>query len=228
VLYPIQQVAEKLGLNPYRIFVFKNTRDSSQITHLGNQAYRSRLKIAQQVFADVALDPTVSCYLTWSRAHLRNFLFALKSFQARTGWFTLPRSGGNVCPFATWSPNAQSSLQSSPKLTRDIMKTADNDLILWIYECCNNLLRENISVSSLQKSQPKRHKKAFRNVAKKKVSLKRKRKIIQIGGLLAPLLSAVVPAILSLPGVWIAYKKWLLSNQECLKSLRKGSMNNTR
>ena len=123
--------------------------------------------------------PTVSCYLTWSRAHLRNFLFALKTFQARTGWFTLPRSGGNVCSFATCSPNAQSSLQSSPKVTRDIMKTADNDLIMWIYECCHNLLRENISVSSSQKSQPKRHKKAFRNVAKKKVSLKRKRKIIQ-------------------------------------------------
>jgi len=46
----------------------------------------------------------------------------------------------------------------------------------------------------------KRHKKALRDIAKKKVSLKRKRKIIQTGGFLAPLLSAVVPANMSLLG----------------------------
>jgi len=90
--------------------------------------------------------------------------------------------------------------KSSPKFARDIIKTAENDLIKCICECSHNLLRGNISVSSKQKSKLKRHKKALRDIAKKKVRLKRKRKIIQTGGFLAPLLSAVVPAIMSLLG----------------------------
>jgi len=69
-----------------------------------------------------------------------------------------------------------------------------------IRECSHNLLRGNISVSSKLNSKLKRHKIPLRNIAQKKVSLKRKRKIIQIGGSLAPLLAAVVPAILSLLG----------------------------
>ena len=40
--------------------------------------------------------------------------------------------------------------------------------------------------------------KALRDLAKKKVSFKRKQQIIQKGGFLAPLLSAVIPAIVSL------------------------------
>jgi len=55
-----------------------------------------------------------------------------------------------------------------------------------------------VRVPPKQKSKLKRHKKALRDLAKKKVSLKRKRQIIQKGGFLAPLLSAVVPAIASL------------------------------
>ena len=72
--------------------------------------------------------------------------------------------------------------KSSPKVARDIIKTADNALIKCICECSHNLLRGNISVSSKKKSKLKRHKKALRDIAKKKVSLKRKRKIIQTGG----------------------------------------------
>jgi len=90
--------------------------------------------------------------------------------------------------------------KTSPKVARDIIKTADNDFIKCICECSNNLLRGNISVSSKQKSKLKRHKKALRDISKKKVSLKRKRKIIQTGAFLAPLLLAVVPAILNLLG----------------------------
>jgi len=84
--------------------------------------------------------------------------------------------------------------KSTPKVARDIIKTADNDFIKYICECSHNLLQGNISVSPKQKSKLKRHKKALRDIVKKKVSLKRKRKIIQNAGFLSNFIISCCPS----------------------------------
>jgi len=88
--------------------------------------------------------------------------------------------------------------RANQKMAQNILKSAGDDLIKCICDCTLNVLKGNVRVSPKQKSKLKRHKKALRDLAKKKVSLKRKRQIIQNGSFLAPLLSAVIPAIASL------------------------------
>jgi len=83
-------------------------------------------------------------------------------------------------------------------MAQNLLKSAGDDLIKCICDCTLNVLKGNLCVTPKQKSKLKRHKKALRDLAKKKVSLKRKRQIIQKGSFLAPLLSAVIPAIASL------------------------------
>jgi len=60
-------------------------------------------------------------------------------------------------------------------------------------------LKGNVQLSSCSKKKLKKHKRQIRKVADKKVSAATKKKIlVQKGGFLLPLLSAVLPAIASL------------------------------
>jgi len=67
-------------------------------------------------------------------------------------------------------------------MAQNILKSAGDDLIKCICDCTLNVLEGNVRVSPKQKLKLKRHKKALRDLAKKKVSLIRKRQIIQKGG----------------------------------------------
>jgi len=66
-------------------------------------------------------------------------------------------------------------------------------------ECVLNLLNGNIKLTGCSKRNLRKHKVALRKVAEKRVPLCRKKKfIIQGGGFLFPLLSAILPKIASL------------------------------
>jgi len=88
--------------------------------------------------------------------------------------------------------------RANQNIAQNILKSAGDDFIKCICDCTLNVLKGNVHVSPKQWSKLKRHKKALRDLAKKKVGLKRKRHIMQKGGFLAPLLSAAIPAIASL------------------------------
>lgn len=80
------------------------------------------------------------------------------------------------------------------------LKHADNSLILAICECALNVLKGNVELSKVQKSYLARMKKLIRMLAKKTVSLKKKKKhlVQKGGGILIPLLiNAAISALVS-------------------------------
>ena len=76
----------------------------------------------------------------------------------------------------------------------------DKDLILCLCDCTKNLLIENIPISQKKKQELSKIRKELRLLANKKVSIKKKRKIIQQGGFLASLLGPIVSVLSSLFG----------------------------
>ena len=78
--------------------------------------------------------------------------------------------------------------KSKPSVIRSIIKDADKDFIDCVSECCCNVLKGNVALTSKQKSKLLKHKTALRSVAKKNTSLKRKKVLIQKGGFLSALI----------------------------------------
>lgn len=82
------------------------------------------------------------------------------------------------------------------KQRQAIINASGKDLIQAVCECAYNLLRGNIELSTDQKRRLATKKKHLRDLAANKVSLKKKREIIQRGGnLLAFLLPPVVESL---------------------------------
>lgn len=80
------------------------------------------------------------------------------------------------------------------------LRHADNSLITAICECALNVLKGNVALTRNQKSYLARMKKLIRMLAKKTVSLKKKRKhlVQKGGGILIPLLvNAAISALIS-------------------------------
>ena len=84
---------------------------------------------------------------------------------------------------------------SKPAATKAIL--TDPVLIRAICECCHNVLKGNVPLTPRQKKRLARYKKKLRQLSDRKTSIKRKRKILQTGGI-APLVAALLPAILPL------------------------------
>lgn len=85
--------------------------------------------------------------------------------------------------------------RANPKLRQAILAAIDNDTVRCLSECCYNIVNGNITLTPQQKRKLTRHKTAIRELANKKVALKRKRQLlVQRGGfpiaaVLTPLLS---------------------------------------
>jgi len=161
-----------------------------------NKLTRERSKLFKKHLKTQHTCLSVICCWTSSSTHLTSSVLVQKIFQTRRQWFTYLVESNDV----TVGPPRIDAQTSFPGELKDCSKypSAGDDLIKCICDCTLNVLKGNVRVPPKQKSKLKRHKKALRDLAKKKVSLKRKRQIIQKGGFLAPLLSAVVPAIASL------------------------------
>ena len=89
---------------------------------------------------------------------------------------------------------------SNPKLKKAIIQYASPDLVTAISEIALNMLKGIIKLTHQQKQRLSRYKKEFRSLAKKNLSIKKKRKLlVQKGGGagLAALLPLVIPLLLS-------------------------------
>ena len=88
-------------------------------------------------------------------------------------------------------------VDASPKLKKAIIKHAPPGLVIAISEIALNLLKGVIELTPHQKRRLSRYKKEFRSLAKKNVSVGKKRKIlVQKGG--SAVLTALIPLVLSL------------------------------
>jgi hypothetical protein len=79
------------------------------------------------------------------------------------------------------------------KARKQIIRHGSKDLINSICECCHNILKGHVHLSTKQKASLASHKNDIRAVGNKRTSLKRKRAIIQAGGF--PLGAIIAPAL---------------------------------
>ena len=87
---------------------------------------------------------------------------------------------------------------SSPHMCKAITKHAEPGLVKCLCECALNILKGNVPVSAAQKRKLSRHKTDLRSLAQVKTSAKKKKKILQKGGL-APLVAKIaLPVFTSL------------------------------
>ena len=76
----------------------------------------------------------------------------------------------------------------------------DREFVFCMCECVKNLLKGKVPLSQAQKRSLARRKKVLREFVKKKVSLDKKRRIIQTGGFLGAILGPVVSILSGLLG----------------------------
>ena len=83
-----------------------------------------------------------------------------------------------------------------PKLRKAIVSNCNKDLLHSICECVLNVLNGNIRLSDCKKRKLKKFKDSLRSLVDKRLPLASKRRVIlQRGGFLLPLLSAVLPTL---------------------------------
>lgn len=86
--------------------------------------------------------------------------------------------------------------KAHPSVCNLILKNADKDLLKCLSECAYNILKGNVDLSPSEKTKLTKYKQKLRQVADKKTSLKKKHRLIQVGGfipaLLAPLLTSII------------------------------------
>ena len=92
--------------------------------------------------------------------------------------------------------------KARPCIRKHLITKADRSLVDCLCECADNILRGNVPLTKLQKEKLKRNKAGLRALTKKSVSLKKKKAILQKGGLLgsllAPIASVVAPLLSTL------------------------------
>ncbi len=88
--------------------------------------------------------------------------------------------------------------KANPKLRKAILQNIDNDALRCLSDCAHNILNGNLPVTPTQLKQLKRHKSTIRNLASKKVALKKKRELIQSGGFVSALLTPLLALAVSL------------------------------
>ena len=84
------------------------------------------------------------------------------------------------------------------KKRRDIIRKCDNDLTCSLSECCLNVLKGNVRLTTAQKVKLRRHKNNLRKLSTKKTFVKAKKKILQRGGFLVALVSPIL-SVLGIP-----------------------------
>jgi hypothetical protein len=85
---------------------------------------------------------------------------------------------------------------ATPQTRKRLIKEGGKEVVNCVSECCVNILKGNVPLTSKQKSCLLKHKKRLRDLIKKKVSVGKKRKIIQSGGFPIAAILAPVAAFL--------------------------------
>jgi len=88
---------------------------------------------------------------------------------------------------------------AQPKLRKATISNCDKDLVNSVSEYALNLLHGNVKLSECTRRKLRIYRRQLRTVVDRRVPLARKEKlIIQRGGFLVPLLTAVLPTLASL------------------------------
>jgi len=88
---------------------------------------------------------------------------------------------------------------AQPNLRKAIISNCDKDLVNGVSECALNKLHGNVKLSNCTRRKLRKYRRQLRMVVDRRVSLARKKKlIIQRGGFLVQLLTAVLPTLVSL------------------------------
>ena len=88
---------------------------------------------------------------------------------------------------------------ATPRVRKQLVQRGGREIIDCISECCVNILKGNVHLTPKQKSCLTKHKQKLREIAKRKISLKQKKKIIQQGGFpLGAILAPVASVLASL------------------------------
>ena len=86
---------------------------------------------------------------------------------------------------------------ATPRARKQLIVNGARELIDCVSDCCANMLKGNIPLNDQQKTKLCKHKKNLRRLALKKVSLKKKKQIIQTGGFLIGAILAPVASVLA-------------------------------
>ena len=84
---------------------------------------------------------------------------------------------------------------NSKQKKRWIKKNLDSEFVYCLCECAKNLLKGNVPLTLAQKKSLSRRKKELRELARKKVNLKKKKQIVQSGGFLGALLGPIISVL---------------------------------
>ena len=87
---------------------------------------------------------------------------------------------------------------ATPRDQKKLIKKGDKAFINCISECCLNVLKGNVQLTSKEKKVLKKHKNKLRALVNKKVSVEKKKKIVQTGGFLSNLLVPVAAFLMNL------------------------------
>jgi hypothetical protein len=85
--------------------------------------------------------------------------------------------------------------RATPQAVHSVMKTASPELVRLLCECCHNVLKGNVPLSTTQKRRLHRYKDSLRELTRKRLSIKRRKAILQQGGFLGNLLAPIVTVL---------------------------------
>ena len=87
-------------------------------------------------------------------------------------------------------------MQATPQIRKKLVKDSPSEVIRCVSECCHNVLKGNVHLSSAQKKKLYRSRQHLRRSASKSISVKKKKQIInQKGGFLSMLAPALLPLL---------------------------------
>ena len=73
-----------------------------------------------------------------------------------------------------------------------VVKNASPQLVETQCECCHNVLKGNVPLTTVQKRRLQHHKTTLRELTKKRLSVKRRKQLLQKGGFIGALLGPVL------------------------------------
>ena len=88
-------------------------------------------------------------------------------------------------------------MQATPQTRKKLVKDSPSEVINCVSECCQNVLKGNVHLSSVQKKKLYPNRQHLRRLASKSISVKKKKHILNQKGVF---LSLLAPALLPLLG----------------------------
>ena len=87
-------------------------------------------------------------------------------------------------------------MQATPQTRKKRVKDSPSEVIRCVSECCHNVLKGNVHLSSAQKKKLYQSRQHLRRLASKSISVKKKKQILnQKGGFLSLLAPALLPLL---------------------------------